>query len=81
MGRKYNMAKHFFDTTVCQKLKNGGKVSAAWDQMNSNISAEILAEAGFDVLVIDMEHAHTTLPNDPGNQGNRVRSLHPCALE
>ena len=57
------MAKSFFDTTVCQKLKNGGKVSAAWDQMNSNISAEILAEAGFDVLVIDMEHAHTTLPN------------------
>lgn len=57
------MSKDFFDTTVLQKLKNGGKVSAAWNQLGSNISAEILAEAGFDVLVIDMEHAHTTLPD------------------
>lgn len=57
------MSKRFFDTTVLQKLKNGGKVSAAWNQLGSNISAEILAEAGFDVLVIDMEHAHTTLPD------------------
>lgn len=57
------MSKDFFDTTVLQKLRNGGKVSAAWNQLGSNISAEILAEAGFDVLVIDMEHAHTTLPD------------------
>lgn len=56
------MSKNFFETTTLQKLKNGGKVSAAWDQLGSNVSAEILAEAGFDVLVIDMEHAHTTLP-------------------
>jgi len=56
------MSKTFLDTTVLNKLRNGKKVSAAWNQLGSNISAEIIAEAGFDVMVIDMEHAHTTLP-------------------
>lgn len=56
------MSKSFFDTTVLERLRNGEKVSAAWNQLGSNISAEIIAEAGFDVMVIDMEHAHTTLP-------------------
>ena len=37
-------------------LKSGGKVSAAWLQAGSNITAEVLAEAGFDVLFIDLEH-------------------------
>lgn len=57
------MSKSFFDTTVIKKLKEGKKVSACWNQLGSNISAEIIAEAGFDVMVIDMEHAHTTLPD------------------
>lgn len=57
------MAKKFFDTTVLDKLRNGEKVCAAWNQLGSNLSAEILAEAGFEVLIIDMEHAHTTLPD------------------
>ncbi len=45
----YNRVKHI--------LKEKGKVSAAWLHMASNISAEILANAGFDVLVIDAEHS------------------------
>ena len=57
------MSKKFFDTTILHKLKNGEKISASWNQMGSNISAEVIAEAGFDVMVIDMEHAHTTLPD------------------
>lgn len=56
------MSKSFFDTTILEKLRNGGKVCAAWEQLNSPIAAEIIAEAGFDVMVIDMEHSHTTLP-------------------
>lgn len=56
------MSKKFFDPTVMDKLRRGEKVCAAWNQLNSNISAEILAEAGFDAMIIDMEHAHTTLP-------------------
>lgn len=42
---------------VKEKLKNKGKVSAAWLHLASNISAEIMANAGFDVLVIDAEHS------------------------
>lgn len=45
----YNRVKHI--------LKNKGKVSAAWLHGASNVSAEILAQAGFDVLVIDEEHS------------------------
>ena len=40
---------------VKEILKKKGRVSAAWLHMASNVSAEILANAGFDVLVIDVE--------------------------
>ena len=45
----YNRVKHI--------LKKKGKVSAAWLHMASNVSAEIMANAGFDALVIDAEHS------------------------
>lgn len=45
----YNEVKH--------RLKEKGKVSAAWLHMASNVSAEIMANAGFDALVIDVEHS------------------------
>lgn len=45
----YNRVKHI--------LKEKGKVSAAWLHMASNVSAEIMANAGFDALVIDVEHS------------------------
>jgi len=51
------MSKSFFDNRVMAKLRNHEPVSAAWAQLGSNASAEILAEAGFDALIIDMEHA------------------------
>ncbi len=41
-------------------MRAGKKVSAAWLSSGSPISAEILAQAGYDVLLIDMEHG-------PGN--------------
>lgn len=37
-------------------LRAGKKLSAAWLQGANNISAEIIASAGFDVIVVDMEH-------------------------
>ena len=37
-------------------MRSGKKVSAAWVQAGSPITSEILAEAGFDILLIDMEH-------------------------
>jgi len=45
-----------FDNTVKRKLREGKKVVGAWCQIASPITAEILAEAGFDVLLIDLEH-------------------------
>ena len=42
---------------VKNSLMAGEKISAGWLQAASNITAEVMAEAGFDVLMIDMEHA------------------------
>lgn len=42
---------------IKHKLKNKEKVSAAWLQCSSNVTAEIMANAGFDVLMIDIEHS------------------------
>ena len=47
--------------TVAERLRAGEPVSAAW-VLNNNINAEIIAEAGFDVVVPDMEHAPVTIP-------------------
>lgn len=45
-----------FDNTVKRRLREGKKVIGAWCQIASPITAEILAEAGFDVVMIDLEH-------------------------
>ena len=37
-------------------LKEGKRVTGAWAQAASNITAEVLGDAGFDVVMIDMEH-------------------------
>ena len=46
-----------YTNRVKKILKEKGRVSAAWLHLASNVSAEILANAGFDVLVIDAEHS------------------------
>jgi len=51
------MANKFLDNTIMEKLRNQEPVSAAWSQAGSNITSEILAEAGFDAIIIDMEHS------------------------
>lgn len=56
------MGNGFFDNTIMNKLRNKEKVCASWAQLGSNVSSEILAEAGFDAIVIDMEHSQTSLP-------------------
>ena len=37
-------------------LRAGKKVSCAWLQAGSPVTAEIMAEAGFDILLVDLEH-------------------------
>lgn len=42
-------------------MKKGKKVLASWLQAASNINAEIIGLAGFDVAIIDMEHGPSDL--------------------
>jgi 2-keto-3-deoxy-L-rhamnonate aldolase RhmA len=41
---------------VKRLLKEGKKITAAWAQAGSCITAEILGDAGFDAVMIDLEH-------------------------
>ena len=45
-----------FENKLKKKLRNGKKTAGAWVQIASPFTAEILARAGFDWLMIDMEH-------------------------
>lgn len=47
---------------VKEKLQNGEKVLAAWAQAGSNITVEVMADSGMDLIVIDMEHSPIDLP-------------------
>ncbi len=49
------MSQHF-NNPVKQLLREGKKTVGAWAQLGSPLTAEILARAGFDWLMIDMEH-------------------------
>ena len=51
-----------------QALKDGKKTSGAFLQLASNISADIMGRAGFDWLMVDMEHA-------PGDYINLLAQL------
>ena len=46
------------DNTVKRRLRAGEATAGAWLQLCSPIAAEIMAGAGFDWLLIDMEHGH-----------------------
>ena len=57
-----------FRNRVKHLLAKKKKVSAAWLQAASPITAEIMAKAGFDVLMVDMEHG-------PGDIMNLISQL------
>lgn len=44
------------DNVVKRELKAGRRTVGAWLSLGSSIAAEIMADAGFDWLLIDMEH-------------------------
>lgn len=49
------------ENTVKRALAAGKKTSGAWLHLCSPMSAEVMADAGFDWLLIDMEHGHGDL--------------------
>lgn len=57
-----------FYNPVQHKLKAGGKTAGAFLQIPHGIPAEIFSMAGFDWLIVDMEHA-------PGDYGNLLSQL------
>jgi 2-dehydro-3-deoxyglucarate aldolase/4-hydroxy-2-oxoheptanedioate aldolase len=46
-----------FENGLKTKLKAGKKTAGAWVQLASPLTAEIMSDAGFDWLMLDMEHA------------------------
>ena len=56
-------AKLDMTNTVKQKLKEGRKTCGAFLQTLSPVAAEILAHAGFDWLIVDLEHTPGSYEN------------------
>ncbi len=52
-------------------LKQGKPTAGAWLQMTSPFSAEIMARAGFDWLIVDLEHA----PGDLLNLASQLQAM------
>ena len=51
-----------FENRAKRLFKEGKKTSGAWAQLASATSTEILCRAGFDWLIIDMEHGPNDIP-------------------
>lgn len=58
-----------FENTLKTKLKAGKKTAGAWVQIASSFTAEILSSAGFDWLMLDMEHG-------PGDLLTLISQIH-----
>lgn len=50
------MTSSVFENRIKRLVKQGKKVSGAWAQLASPMATEIMARAGIDFLMIDMEH-------------------------
>ena len=59
------------ENRVKRLLKNGQVSAGAWLQLTSPMSAELMARAGFDWLIIDMEHA----PGDYLNLAAQIQAM------
>jgi len=69
--------KPLFTNTVKRKMKAGGKTVGAWAQICSPAAAEIMAQAGFDWIAVDLEHA----PTDPGILIDMVRAIEGAGVQ
>ena len=59
------------ENKVKSMLKQGKQTAGAWLQMTSPFSAEIMARAGFDWLIVDLEHA----PGDFLNLASQLQAM------
>lgn len=54
IGKNHNAVK--------EALQQGKKVLGAWSQAGSNLTTEVMADAGMDFIIIDMEHSAVDMP-------------------
>jgi len=59
------------ENRVKKLLREGKNTAGAWSQLTSTFSAEIMARAGFDWLMIDLEHA----PGDFMNLAAQLQAM------
>lgn len=59
------------ENRVKRLLQDGNSTAGAWLQLTSPMSAELMARAGFDWLIIDMEHA----PGDYMNLAAQIQAM------
>ena len=59
------------ENRVKRLLMDGKATAGAWLQLTSPMSAEIMARAGFDWLIIDMEHS----PGDYLNLASQIQAM------
>jgi 2-keto-3-deoxy-L-rhamnonate aldolase RhmA len=62
MDRETMTSKQAFENPVKKLLKEGKRTLGAWLQIGSPMTAEIMSQAGFDWLMVDMEHGPGDLP-------------------
>ena len=60
-----------FTNPLKERLKESEPLFGLWLSMGSETAAEALAHAGFDWLLIDMEHA----PNDSADTTAQLRAI------
>ena len=56
-------------------LRKGQPQIGLWSNLTSHISTEILADCGFDWLLLDMEHAPNELPQNMKFDAKRVQKF------
>lgn len=59
------------ENRVKRLLQEGKATAGAWLQLTSPMSAELMARAGFDWLIVDMEHA----PGDYMNLASQIQAM------
>lgn len=62
------MEKTLFQNPIKKLLQQGKKTNGAWVQTGSPVNAEIMAAAGFDFILLDLEHG----------PGDNMTLLHVC---
>jgi len=71
MKRERNRMEELFTNPLKARLKANAKLAGAWCQLASPMTAELLSKAGFDWLLLDLEHG----PGDVLNLISQIQAM------